>query len=44
MDSFLNAGDIFSNKNVLTNVLPFTENKKDDILYGDIFTLKTMKE
>lgn len=37
---FLNAGDIFSNKNVLTNVLPFTENKKDDILYGDIFTLK----
>lgn len=37
---FLNAGDIFSEKDILTKVLPFTKNKENDILYGDIFTLR----
>lgn len=40
MDSFLNAGDVFAETNVLTKVLPFTKNKEQDILYGDIFTLR----
>mgnify|MGYP000852126570 FL=1 len=37
---FLNAGDVFAETNVLTKVLPFTKNKEQDILYGDIFTLR----
>ena len=42
---FLNAGDVFAETNVLTKVLPFTKNKEQDILYGDIFTLaEVMKE
>lgn len=37
---FLNAGDVFSANDVLTKVFPFTRNKEDEIIYGDIFTFK----
>lgn len=40
MDSFFKRRGCFAETNVLTKVLPFTKNKEQDILYGDIFTLR----
>lgn len=37
---FLNAGDIFAEKETLTKVFPFTIQKENDVLYGDIFIFK----
>lgn len=37
---FMNAGDTFTQKNILTQVSQFASDRTYDILYGDIFTVR----